>query len=87
MLIATFVLINYFSSARVHETEAVRSIGPDIHSAVSIQVSYCVPTCEFRQEGDLIVDTLSCETIVASGTLGTGGQNPVRQKPEKDMPL
>jgi anti-sigma-K factor RskA len=69
LLIVTLLLINYFSGARVHETETAQSNDRDIHSAVSIQVSYCVPTCEFRQEGDFVVDTLSCETIVADETL------------------
>jgi anti-sigma factor RsiW len=75
LLIATFVLINFFSGPRVHET--ARS---DIHSAVSIEVSYLVPTYKFSKEGDLVVDTLSYETVVASGTLWTGGQERVQQK-------
>jgi hypothetical protein len=87
LLIATLLLIKHFSSARAPETKTLQSNGPDIHSAVSIEISCCVPTYEFRREGDLVVDTLSCETIVASGTLGTGGQKPVPQKTERYVPL
>ena len=87
LLIATLLLVNHFSRARIPETKTVRSNGPDIHSAVSIQISCCVPTYEFRREGDFVVDTLSCETIVASGTLGIDAQDPARQKPERYMSL
>jgi len=80
LLIATFVLINFFSGARVHETGTARSVGRDIHSAVSIEVSYRVPTYKFRKEGNLVVDTLSYETIVTSGTLWTGGPERVQEK-------
>ena len=78
LLVVTFLLVNFFSGARVHET--VRSDGRDIQSAVSIEVSYLVPTYKFRKEGNLVVDTLSYETVVASGTLWTGGPERVRQK-------
>ena len=78
LLIVTFLLINFFSGARVHET--VRSDGRDIQSAVSIEVSYLLPTYKFSKEGNLVVDTLSYETVVASGTLWTAGQERVREK-------
>ena len=78
VLIVTFLLIDFFSGARVRET--VRSDGRDIQSAVSIEVSYLVPTYKFSKEGNLVVDTLSYETVVASGTLWTGGPERVRQK-------
>jgi len=78
LLVVTFLLVNFFSGARVHET--VRSDGRDIQSAVSIEVSYLVPTYKFSKEGNLVVDTLSYETVVASGTLWTGGPERVRQK-------
>ncbi len=78
LLIATFLLINFFSGARVHET--ARPDSGDIHSAVSIEVSYLVPTYKFSKEGNLVVDTLSYETVVASGTLWTGGPERVQEK-------
>ena len=84
LLIVTFLLIDFFSGARVRET--VRSDGRDIQSAVSIEVSYLVPTYKFSKEGNLVVDTLSYETVVASGTLWTGGQERVQEKSERKMP-
>src|SRR5207245_10570936 len=80
LLIATFLAINFFSGARVHETKTVRSNGRDIHPTVSIDLSYRVPTHKFRKEGNLVVDTLSYETIVANGTLWTGGPERVQEK-------
>ena len=77
LLIVTFLLINFFSGAKVHQTKTVR---PDIHSAVSIEVSYRVPMYKFRMEGNLVVDTLSYETIVARGTLRTGGPERVQEQ-------
>jgi len=78
LLIVTFLRINFFSGARVHET--ARSDGRDTHSAVSIEVSYRVPIYKFRKEDNLVVDTLSYETIVTSGTLWTGGPERVQEK-------
>ena len=78
LLIVSFLLINFFSGARVHET--VRSDGRDTHSAVSIEVSYRVPIYKFRKQDNLVVDTLSYETIVTSGTLWTGGPERVQEK-------
>ena len=77
LLIATFLLINFFSGTKDPETKIVRS---DIHSAVSIEVSYRVPTYKFRKEGNLVVDTLSYETIVASGTLWAGSPERAQEK-------
>jgi hypothetical protein len=71
----------------IHEMETAQPDHRDIHSAVSIQVSYRVPIHKFRREGNLVVDTLSYATVVASGTLHTGSQQPVQQKPELKMPL
>jgi anti-sigma factor RsiW len=78
LLIASCVLVNFFSGAKVHKTTP--SVGREIRSAVSIEVSYRVPKYKFRQEGDLVVDTLSYETIVASGTLWTGGPERAKEQ-------
>ena len=80
LLIATFLAINFFSGARVHETKTVRSNGRDIHPIVSIDLSYHVPTYKFRREGNLVVDALSYETVVASGTLWTDNQGRVQEE-------
>lgn len=37
-------------------------------AAVSVQLSCRVPTCQFRREGDRIVDTLSVQTVAISTT-------------------
>jgi len=80
LLIVTLPLINHFSRGRVHPTETTRSNRGANDSAVSILISYRVPIYRFRREGDLVVDTLSYETVVASETLWTGGQSPVQQE-------
>jgi len=87
LLIVAFLLRNDFPGARIHQGEVVRSDGRGIRSAVSIEVSYCAPIHRFHQEGNLVVDTLSCQTVVANGTLWTGGQKPVQQTQEKRIPL
>ncbi len=83
LLIVTLPLINHFSRGRVHPTETTRSNRGANDSAVSILISYRVPIYRFRREGDLVVDTLSYETVVASETLWTGGQEPVDHKQER----
>ncbi|MDB6122682.1 MAG: hypothetical protein JWQ71_1675 [Pedosphaera sp.] len=65
LLLGALLLFNYFSGARVHEIKMVRS---NDRSALSIEVSYRLPVCESRQEGNFVVDTLSFETVVASAT-------------------
>jgi hypothetical protein len=87
LLIVAFLRIQYLSGTRVPETGILRSDGRDIRSAVSIEVSYCVPTYRFHQEGNFVVDTLSCVTMVANETLWTGAQEPVKTKQERKMPL
>jgi len=83
LLIVTLPLLKHFSGAPVNEKETARSDRRANHSAVSIAVSYRVPIYKFRKEGDLVVDTLSYETVVASETHWTGGQSPVQQKQKR----
>ncbi|MGD1017727.1 MAG: hypothetical protein ABSA12_00260 [Verrucomicrobiia bacterium] len=87
LLVVGFLLVNHFPGVRTHRTEIARSDGRDISSAISIQISYCAPIYKFRREGNLVVDTLSCETVVANETLWTGGQTPVQPTQEKRIPL
>jgi len=42
---------------------------PGAPPVVSIEVSYRVPTCKFRQQGNLVLDSSSFETVVVSDTL------------------
>jgi anti-sigma factor RsiW len=54
-------------------------------SAVSIEDSYRVPIHKFRQEGNLVLDTISYETVVVSETLWT--TKLIREKQERKTPL
>jgi hypothetical protein len=85
LLVAAFLLISHFTGARSHETETARANDRDLHAAVSIQISYRLPARTFRREGNLVVDSLSDEIVVASGTLRPDGQEP--QKQEIKTPL
>jgi anti-sigma factor RsiW len=85
LLVAAFLWISHFTGARSHETETARASDRDLHAAVSIQISYRLPARTFRREGNLVVDSLSDEIVVASGTLRPDGQEP--QKLEIKTPL
>jgi hypothetical protein len=80
LLIVTFLLIDFFSGTKVHETKTARGAGSTVPSAVSIDLSYRVPTYKFRKEGNLVVDTLSYETVAASGTLWISGPTRVQER-------
>jgi len=56
-------------------------------SEVSIDFSYRLPTWQFHREGNRVVDTLSYETVVASGKLQPGGPDTIPQPQERKMPL
>jgi anti-sigma factor RsiW len=91
LLFAAFLLISHLSGTRIretiHETETAPGDDRNLQPAISIQISYRVPTFKFRREGNLVVDTLSYETVVASGTLRPGGQEPVPQEQATKTPL
>jgi len=80
VLVVAGLLISHFSRPRISEMGTVRSNDHSRHAAlaqrpvVSIQIAYRVPALKFRREGNLVVDTLAYETVVASGTLCPGGQ-------------
>jgi hypothetical protein len=77
LLVVTFLLVSHFSGARIHQAETSRFDDPNLQPVVSIQISCRLPTCQFRREGNLVIDTLSYQTIVASGTFEPGGREPV----------
>jgi len=85
LLVTAFLLISHLTGAKSHETETARAKDRNLHAAVSIQISYRLPTCTFRREGNLVVDSMSDEIVVASGTLRPDGQEP--QKHEIKTPL
>jgi anti-sigma factor RsiW len=55
--------------------------------AVSIQISARVPTYKFHRENNYVTDTLSDETVVASGTLQLGSPEPLPKEQKRKAPL
>lgn len=72
LLIVAFGLIRHFPRARGQDAEAARTSALNPETAVSVQVSYQVPSCNFRREGNLVMDTLSYNTVVAGGIIHPG---------------
>lgn len=85
VLIAGCLLVRYLPSAETRRTETAGA-AQNGRSIVSIQISYRVPTYKFHQEGAQVVDSLSDETVVASGTFQLG-QGPVAPNPERKTSL
>ena len=92
LLAASCLVIIHFSRPRTSTTETARSDEPgpravvSPYPAVSIQIASRVPAWKFRREGNQVIDTLSDETVIASGTLSLGGPMPDRQKLENNTP-
>jgi anti-sigma factor RsiW len=76
------LLIIHFAHPATNKLETARSNERSPHAvvseypSVSIQIASRLPAWKFRQDGDLVMDTLSYETVIASGTLVPGGHNP-----------
>jgi len=70
MLFAMILLFNHSHSVRAEDSDA--------SFAVSVQVSYHVPTSKFRKEGNLVLASMSDETVNVSETLWT--TKPIRKK-------
>jgi anti-sigma factor RsiW len=93
LLVAAFLLATHFSRTRGHEVipmphaSAATPPANNLQSAVSVQISYHLPTQRFHQEGNLVVDTLIDETVVASGIFKPGGKESVSPKLEIKTPL
>jgi anti-sigma factor RsiW len=90
LLVASLVIIHFFRP-RTSTTETARSdvpIPPAVMSpypAVSIQIASRVPAWKFHTEGNHVIDALSDETVIASGTISPVDLKPVQQKPENQM--
>lgn len=54
---------------------------------VSVQMSYHLPTHQFHQEGNVVVDTLMNETVVATETFPSSSQESVSSQLEMKIPL
>ena len=84
LLIVSCLLLVHFSRSRAGTTETARSDEPipqtDMASypAVSIQMASRVPAWKFHTEGNHVIDALSDEIVIASGTLSPTGSKPVQ---------
>jgi anti-sigma factor RsiW len=87
LLVAAFLLITHSPGTRMYHVETISSVDNNLRPAVSIQISYHLPACQFHREGNFVIDSLSDETVVASGMLRPGGQEPLPQKLETKLPL
>jgi anti-sigma factor RsiW len=68
VLLTSFQSVRLFSGAPLTGRAQVEPVTAPV-AEISVQYSFRLPTWKFRQEGNLVVDTLSYETVVASGTL------------------
>jgi hypothetical protein len=87
LLLAAWLLVMHSSGTRIYHTETIASIDRSLHPAVSIQISYHLPECTFHREGNHVIDSLSDETIVASGIIQPESQGPAPQKTERKTSL
>ena len=96
LLVAALLLAIHFSVTRRHEIISVpvmprvSTITPPAdnpQTAVSVQMSYRLPTQQFHQEGNLVVDAFINETVVASGIFKPDGKEAVSPKIEMKIPL
>jgi len=95
--IAVLLMAIHFSGTRNHERISVpimprvSAVTPSANNnpqtAVSVRMSYRLPIRQFHQEGNLVVDALIDETVVASGTYNPGGKQSVSPKLEIKTPL
>jgi hypothetical protein len=91
------VMVIHFSGLRSRQTIqapimpslATVKPSPDQNQppAVSIQISYRLPTHEFLKDGNLVIDTLSSETVVADGNFQPGDRHTVSQTLDIKTPL
>lgn len=97
LVVAACLLAIHFSGVPRHETISVPTsprisapapaLANNPQPAVSVQLSWRLPVRRFYQEGNMAVDTLIDETVVASGTFHPGGQESVSPQLEMKTPL
>jgi anti-sigma factor RsiW len=78
LLAVSCLVIVHFSRPRTSTTEMARSDEASPYPVVSIQIASRVPTWKFHKEGNQVIDALSYETVIASGTIAQGGPMTVR---------
>lgn len=69
ILMAAIWMEHHFIARRNSHLETVRILTPADNREVLIHVSYSVPGYTFRKEGNRVIDALTCDTLVADGTL------------------
>jgi len=82
LLVAAFLLTPRSPGKRMYHVETISSINGDSRPAVSVEIVYHQPACTFRREGNRVIDRLSDETVVATGTLRPGGTESLSPNPD-----
>jgi len=68
LMVAIWMGHHFFAGQNSH-LETARVPAPADNREVLIHVSYSVPGYTFRKEGNLIIDALTCDTLVEDGAL------------------
>ncbi|MGA2543691.1 MAG: zf-HC2 domain-containing protein [Verrucomicrobiota bacterium] len=68
LMVAIWMGHHFFAGQNSH-LEMARVPAPADNREVLIHVSYSVPGYTFRKEGNLIIDALTCDTLVEDGAL------------------
>jgi hypothetical protein len=91
LLIAALLLAIHFSHKSRPEITIKLPMPPvashTVQPPVSIQISYSHPTCIFHTDGNVVVDSISYETVIADGTFRSEGLENFTKNPEMKMPL
>ncbi len=69
ILMAALWMEHHFVAEQNPHAQTARLPARADHREVLIHLSYSVPGYTFRKEGNLVVDALTCDTLVADGTL------------------
>jgi anti-sigma factor RsiW len=91
LVIAAFLFAPRFSGK--HAIQKVQKPAPlpvvsySPRPAVSVQISYRVPAYKFDQEGNGVIDSLSYETVAATGTFQPGGHVSFPENEDLKTPL
>jgi len=91
LLVAALLLAIHFSHKSRPEM-TVKLPMPPVAShkpqpPISVQISYSHPACIFHTDGNVVVDSISYETVVADGTFRSEGPENFTKNPEMKMPL
>ena len=69
ILIVAIWMGHHFFAGRNSHLEMARMPAPADNREVPIHLSYSVPGYTFRKQGNLVIDALTCDTLVADGAL------------------